>query len=49
MWDTETAPAHLFYLESRIKRAYHALSIKIPYVLGLITTRSFSKPITWHQ
>ncbi len=46
MWDTEAAPASftLFGIPDQATHTTH-YAIKIPYVLGLITTRSFSKPL----
>ncbi|RRN66253.1 cytochrome ubiquinol oxidase subunit I [Caulobacter sp. 602-1] len=46
MWETEPAPAGLtaFGIPDLKERKTHA-EIKIPYVLGLIATRSFDKPV----
>jgi len=46
MWETEPAPAGLaaFGIPSLADRKTHA-EIKIPYVLGLIATRSIDKPV----
>lgn len=46
MWETEPAPAGLtlFGLPNMQDRKTHA-EIKIPYVLGLISTRSLDKPV----
>lgn len=46
MWETEAAPAGLtaFGIPDLKERKTHA-EIKIPYVLGLIATRSFDKPV----
>ncbi|HEY9233481.1 MAG TPA: cytochrome ubiquinol oxidase subunit I [Phenylobacterium sp.] len=46
MWETEPAPAGLtaFGIPSLADRKTHA-EVKIPYVLGLIATRSIDKPV----
>ena len=46
MWETEPAPAGLtaFGIPDMQSRTTHA-EIKIPYVLGLISTRSLDKPV----
>ncbi len=46
MWETEPAPAGLaaFGIPSLADRTTHA-EVKIPYVLGLIATRSIDKPV----
>ena len=46
MWETEPAPAGLtaFGIPSLAERRTHA-EVKIPYVLGLIATRSLDKPV----
>lgn len=46
MWDTETAPAALTLIGWPNEKTLHTdYNIKVPYLLGLIATRSFNEPL----